>query len=144
MPALSGCQPKSVRLLDRPDTTNRGDEPGQMGSLLGTYSVVPEIDDAGFDDAVLGSSLPVLVHFCAGWTDLSRKMDALLEDAAVSYEGRVVFYDLDVDLNPASTAKYGIESLPTLLIFKNGKVAARQVGVLNWSGLRFFIDRYTS
>lgn len=85
-----------------------------------------QITDASFEEAVLKSDKPVLVDFGAEWCGVCRTLGPLIED---EYEGRAVVGKVDVDNNQEFTAKYGVRNIPTVLMFKDGELVGRQVGV---------------
>ena len=82
-----------------------------------------------FEKEVLQSNLPVLVDFWATWCGPWRMMAPIVEELADEYDGKIVVGKVDVDENEDLAAQYGIMSIPTLLIFKNGEVADTAVGV---------------
>ena len=88
------------------------------------------VSDASFDTEVLGASEPVLVDFFAEWCGPCKAMAPALEQVATELKGKVKFAKIDVDQNPTVTTKYRIQAMPTLMIFKGGKVAAQHVGAL--------------
>ena len=88
-----------------------------------------QITDASFEEAVLKSDKPVLVDFGAAWCGPCRTLGPIIEELATEYEGRVVVGKVDVDNNQEFTAKYGVRNIPTVLVFKDGEVVGRQVGV---------------
>lgn len=88
-----------------------------------------QITDASFEEAVLKSDKPVLVDFGAEWCGPCRTLGPIIEELATEYEGRVVVGKVDVDNNQEFTAKYGVRNIPTILMFKDGEVVGRQVGV---------------
>ena len=88
-----------------------------------------QITDASFEEAVLKSDKPVLVDFGAEWCGPCRTLGPIIEELATEYEGRVVVGKVDVDKNQEFTAKYGVTNIPTVLMFKDGEVVGRQVGV---------------
>ena len=88
-----------------------------------------QITDASFDEVVLKSDKPVLVDFWATWCGPCRMLGPVIEELATEYEGRVVVGKVDVDNNQEFAAKYGVRNIPTVLVFKNGEVVGRQVGV---------------
>ena len=88
------------------------------------------VSDASFEKDVLQSSEPVLVDFYADWCGPCKAMAPALEAVATEMKGKVKVVKLDVDSNPAVTQKYHIQAMPTLMIFKDGKVAAQRVGAL--------------
>jgi thioredoxin 1 len=83
---------------------------------------------ATFDNEVLKSAEPVVVDFWAEWCGPCRQIAPALEEIAGSMNGKVKIVKLNVDENPATAAKYGIMSIPTLMLFKNGELASRQIG----------------
>lgn len=88
-----------------------------------------QITDASFDEVVLKSDKPVLVDFWATWCGPCRMLGPVIEELATEYEGRVVVGKVDVDNNQEFAGKYGIRNIPTVLVFQNGEVVGRQVGV---------------
>ncbi|HEU0061015.1 MAG TPA: thioredoxin [Hyphomicrobiaceae bacterium] len=89
-----------------------------------------EVSDANFEKEVLQSSEPVLVDFFAEWCGPCKAMAPALEQVATELAGKIKVAKLDVDQNPDVTQKYRIQAMPTLMIFKNGEVAAQRVGAL--------------
>jgi len=88
-----------------------------------------QITDASFDEVVLKSDKPVLVDFWATWCGPCRMLGPVIEELATEYEGRVVVGKVDVDNNQEFAAKCGVRNIPTVLVFKDGEVVGRQVGV---------------
>ena len=88
-----------------------------------------QITDASFDEVVLKSDKPVLVDFWATWCGPCRMLGPVIEELATEYEGRVVVGKVDGDNNQEFAAKYGVRNIPTVLVFKDGEVVGRQVGV---------------
>jgi thioredoxin 1 len=89
---------------------------------------VGKVSDADFDSEVLKAASPVVVDFWAEWCGPCRMIAPALEEIAGSLGGKVKIVKLNVDENPQTAQKYGIMSIPTLMIFKNGEMAARQIG----------------
>ena len=87
-----------------------------------------KISDASFQNDVLNSKKPVVVDFWAEWCGPCRMIAPALEEIAGTLNGKVKIVKLNVDENPQTAAKYGIQSIPTLMIFKNGQMASRQIG----------------
>ena len=87
-----------------------------------------DVSDTNFDQTVLQAKMPVLVDFWATWCGPCRMVAPVVEELANEYEGRISFTKLDVDQNPKTASRYGIMSIPTLLIFKNGEPASHIVG----------------
>ena len=89
---------------------------------------VQKVSDTTFESEVLKATGPVVVDFWAEWCGPCKMIAPALEEIAGSMGCKVKILKLNVDENPQTAAKYGIMSIPTLMIFKNGEMAARQVG----------------
>jgi thioredoxin 1 len=87
-----------------------------------------KITDASFEDDVLKSAEPVVVDFWAEWCGPCRMIASSLEEIATEMQGKVKIVKLNIDENPAVASKLGIRSIPTLILFKDGKAAAQKVG----------------
>jgi thioredoxin 1 len=88
-----------------------------------------ELTDANFDELVLKTDKPVLVDFWAVWCGPCRMVAPVVEELSKDYEGKAVIGKVDVDSNPNISARYGIRNIPTLLVFKDGEIVDKHVGV---------------
>lgn len=88
-----------------------------------------EITDANYEE-ILASEQPVLIDFWAEWCGPCRMIGPIVEELANEYEGKAVIGKVDVDANPNISIKYGIRSIPTLLIFKGQQVVDKQIGAV--------------
>ncbi len=88
------------------------------------------VTDASFDEDVLGSTEPVVVDFWAEWCGPCRMISPALEEIAKEMEGKVKIAKLNVDENPNTSIKYGVRSIPTLILFKGGEPTSMQVGAV--------------
>ena len=91
---------------------------------------ISHVSDTSFDDDVLKSSNPVLVDFWAEWCAPCKQIAPALEEIAKDLSGRLTVAKVNIDENPATPSKYGVRGIPTLILFKDGQVAATKVGVL--------------
>lgn len=88
-----------------------------------------EITDDNFDE-IIATDKPVLIDFWAEWCGPCKMIGPVVEELAGDYNGKAVIGKIDVDANPNISAKYGIRSIPTLLVFKNGEIVDKQVGAV--------------
>jgi thioredoxin 1 len=107
---------------------------------MGDSNAVQHITDSTFDGIITGGK-PVFVDFWAPWCGPCRIIGPIVEELAPSYEDKVVITKLNVDDNPEVAQRYQVSSIPTLLMFKEGRLVDRVVGALPKSELQKFIDR---
>jgi len=103
--------------------------------------LIKHISDASFEADVLQAPQPVLVDFWAEWCGPCKMIAPALDDMAASYAGKLQIVKLNVDDNRDIPAKFGIRGIPTLMIFKQGQLAATKVGALSKAQLSDFINQ---
>ncbi|MBR9857568.1 thioredoxin TrxA [uncultured Oceanisphaera sp.] len=101
---------------------------------------IVQLTDASFEADVVKASGPVLVDFWAEWCGPCKMIAPILDEVAGEYEGKVTVAKLNIDQNADTPPKFGIRGIPTLLLFKNGEVAATKVGALSKTQLKEFLD----
>ena len=105
-------------------------------------SEVLHINDADFETVVVQSDLPVLVDFWAPWCGPCKMIAPILDEIAPEFAGKVKIVKINVDDNQLIAGQFGIRSIPTLLLFKNGQLVATQVGALPKNQLAAFINQH--
>ncbi len=103
-----------------------------------------ELTDASFDTDVLKSEQPVMVDFWAAWCGPCKALAPIVEEVAVAYSGKIKVGKMDVDKNVATPQRYGVRGIPTLLIFKGGKVQEQIVGYVPKETIKRALDKHVS
>ncbi|WP_040975895.1 thioredoxin TrxA [Necropsobacter massiliensis] len=104
-------------------------------------SEVLHTTDATFEQDVLRSDVPVLLDFWAPWCGPCRMVAPILDELAAEFGGKVKVVKINIDENQETPAKFGVRSIPTLMLFKEGKAAATQVGALPKNQLANFVNQ---
>lgn len=102
--------------------------------------LIREVTDASFEQDVIRASKPVLVDFWAEWCGPCRALSPILEEVAAHHKEEVHFVKINIDDNPEAASKFGVMSIPTLILFKNGEVEATKMGLLSKSQLSAFVE----
>ncbi|MFZ2237070.1 MAG: thioredoxin TrxA [Dokdonella sp.] len=103
--------------------------------------LIAHVSDDQFDSEVLKSDGPVLVDFWAEWCGPCKMIAPILDDLAASYEGRLKIAKINIDQNQKTPRNYNVRGIPTLMIFKDGKVEATQIGAVSKTQLSQLIDK---
>jgi thioredoxin 1 len=112
---------------------------GRPGGFMSS-ELIKHVSDSSFDSDVLKSDKPVLVDYWAEWCGPCKMIAPILDEAAKDYTGRLQIAKMNVDDNHDVPAKFGIRGIPTLMLFKDGQLAATKVGALSKSQLTAFLD----
>ncbi len=103
--------------------------------------LIKNVTDATFEAEVLQSQQPVLVDYWAEWCGPCKMIAPILDDVSATYEGKLQIAKMNVDENRDIPGKFGIRGIPTLMLFKNGQLAATKVGAMSKAQLIAFIDQ---
>ncbi len=103
---------------------------------------IKNVTDTSFSEDVLNADKPVLVDFWAEWCGPCRALTPVLEEVAGSHGNDVTFAKINIDENPQTPSQYGVMSIPTLILFKNGQVEAVKMGLMSKSQLVAFIESH--
>ena len=104
--------------------------------------LIKHVSDATFNAEVIQSTTPVLIDYWAEWCGPCKMIAPILDEVATSYAGRLTVAKMNVDENRSVPAQYGIRGIPTLMVFKDGQLAATKVGALSKAQLTAFIDQH--
>jgi len=102
---------------------------------------IVEINDGNFENEVVKSNKPAIVDFWAPWCGPCRAIAPFMEELSREYVDKIKFAKMNVDDNPKTPGRFGIRSIPTLIIFKNGKAHSQQIGAVSKSSLEEFIKK---
>lgn len=103
--------------------------------------IMRPVSDETFETDVLKSGTPVLVDFWAEWCSPCRAIAPVLEELGKEYAGRVSIAKLNIDENPVTLENYGVKGIPTMILFKDGKLVAKQVGPAPKHELKAWLDK---
>ena len=103
--------------------------------------LIKHVSDASFDVDVLQSTLPVLVDYWAEWCGPCKMIAPILDEVSTAFEGKLQIAKMNVDENRDIPAKYGIRGIPTLMLFKDGQLAATKVGAMSKAQMTAFIEQ---
>lgn len=104
---------------------------------------IKAVTDASFEQDVVNAGKPVLVDFWAEWCGPCRALTPIFEEVAASHGKDVIFAKINIDENPQTPSKFGVMSIPTLILFKNGEVEAVKMGLLSKSQLVAFVESHS-
>ena len=104
--------------------------------------LIKHVSDASFEADVLQSAQPVLVDYWAEWCGPCKMIAPILDEVATAYSGKLQIAKMNVDENRDIPAKFGIRGIPTLMLFKDGELAATKVGAMTKSQMIAFVDQH--
>ena len=100
-----------------------------------------EITDSNFEETVLKSDKPVMVDFWAAWCGPGRMVGPIIDELSEEYEGKAIIGKVDIDSNQQYAAQFGVRNIPTVLVFKDGELVDRKVGVSSKNDYAQAIDK---
>ncbi len=103
---------------------------------------ITHVSESSFDQEVMQSGQPVLVDYWAEWCGPCKMIEPLLHEIADEYAGRIKIAKVNIDENPGVANQYKIRGIPTLMIFKDGKVEGMKVGALTKGALKEFVEQF--
>ena len=105
---------------------------------------IEQVSDASFKQSVIDDSnnQPVLVDFWAEWCGPCKALGPILENVSVEFEGKVAVKKVNIDENPEAPANFGIRSIPTMILFKNGSIADTKIGLSSEADLKNWLNRH--
>jgi thioredoxin 1 len=120
--------------------TNEKTLPNFIGEFMISEPI--HVNDAAFEKAVLQSTVPVIVDFWAPWCGPCKTIAPILDKLAKDYSGKIIVAKMNVDENPTVPAKYGVQNIPTMLFFANGKILHQNVGAAPEYLIKQMIDQF--
>ncbi len=105
-------------------------------------SILEAVTDGSFDTDVIQSNTPVLVDFWATWCRPCQMITPLLEEVAATYSGKVKILKMNIEENTQTPSKYGVRGIPTLMVFKGGKLLATKAGFMTKTQISEFLDSH--
>ena len=112
----------------------------QAATATATHSHTTHVSDASFENDVLKATGPVLVDFWAEWCGPCKMIAPALEEIARDLNGKLTIAKINIDHNPQTPKRYGVRGIPTLMLFKDGQVAATKIGALPKNKLREWVE----
>jgi len=99
------------------------------------------LTDSDFDSTIQGAAIPVLVDFWAEWCAPCRRLSPIVDEVAAEFAGKLMVGKVNVDENPVTPGRFGVRGIPTLILFKGGKVVDQSVGLISKDELKAMVAR---